>query len=208
MTWTDARRWKISQDDADAYNARLRAEAPLFFDQAREDLVTAADCYWHWRHQVARNRGERMSTREGMDGLRRFLSGRIRAYARSVLPADWFAKLDAYCQRTYSPEYWYGFWCDRLTGEPQALAYKDIGPAGRPQIVPIEELPPRNWTPPFATKQEFYRAFPFKDEPDPEPDPLGQAQALGLAGMLADVPPADTGEVYSAIEKRCLDRSI
>jgi hypothetical protein len=50
----------------------------------------------------------------------------IRAYALKAVGMQAFAKLDAYCRRTYPPGHWYGFWCHVLTGERIEFAFRRV----------------------------------------------------------------------------------
>ncbi len=97
-------------------NAKLRAAAPLFADLLPEH--TPEGEYWHWRRNKALA-AERLGYLAGSRILDELLVGQaIRPYAATLVGAEAFAKLDAYCQCIFqSRSYWYRFWRDVLTGK-------------------------------------------------------------------------------------------
>jgi hypothetical protein len=73
---------------------------------------------WHWRRNKALA-AERCACLAGcrrLDELRVYQA--IRPFATSLVGAEAFGKLDAYCRQVFRDRgYWYGFWCDVLAGK-------------------------------------------------------------------------------------------
>jgi hypothetical protein len=158
-----------------------KAEAGIFAPIVRE--TTARDELWRWRFNVARaaeNIGSVGYDQAGR-GLRWIELHHIERYARSVLPAEDFAKLQEYERRTYRcVSYGYSFWAEVLSGEKRVdLGWTRIDDPTSSlgfRCVPTETIPAAGWQAPL-TKAEFYARFPY-ERPEPEPhDDGGTAEA-------------------------------
>jgi hypothetical protein len=153
-------------------NAKLKAEVPLFADQLPQH--TAEGEYWHWRFNKA-TAAERCAHVEGLQLLDVLRLLAIRTYALKVAGKEAFAKLDAYCRRTYPPGHWYGFWCRVLTGERIEFGFRRVEDRGdgQPAVVCTDWYERRH-----LSREEFDARFPFKD---PEPAPVDDG---GLAAHV------------------------
>lgn len=146
----------------------------LFANEAAE--VTTGQAAWHLRRTKAEmvehlHWGPAGKVSHALDVFKTVAG--IEPEARRLLGDGWYAKLLHYCRRTFSPGYWYGFWCGVLSGDKEVVFgfTKVDDPAAKLgfRMVPAEVFPPPGWVP-AMTKAEFYERWPYK-EPALGPEP-------------------------------------
>jgi hypothetical protein len=111
----------------------------------------------------------------GCQILNELLVHHIRRHARGLLGDAAFAKLDAYCFRTYARDHWYGFWCKVLTGGRVEFAFARVEnrQPGQPAAVCTDWHEQQH-----MNREEFYALFPYNDPPPPESGFEAEAEAI------------------------------
>jgi hypothetical protein len=154
------------QRKADRINAKLRAQLPLFANQAE---VSAADMERLWRRRKAQA-AESVSTFKGCRLLGWFAVGRLLALARQNLAAEVYASLHGYCASTYPalPEYWSSFWSGVLSDTKRvcwAWEWREV--EGKRRLAEAAAWPPEGWSAPYSAHElrRLLEVLPPGDHP-------------------------------------------
>jgi hypothetical protein len=186
----DAQAGKRAVRRAERENAKEADALPLLAYAGLVADHTADEMYRRWRRNASQG-VERFEYIRGGQLLGDLQCVAIRRYALGVVGAELFAKLDAYCRRTYqSSGYWYGFWRSVLTGERIEFAFERVEnrKVGEPAVRCVDWYEARH-----LSRDNFHARFPFKEEAPAPFDDGGLAAHLdALFARLRDTSPSRT----------------
>jgi hypothetical protein len=102
----------------------------------------------------------------------------IRRFACRLIGPERFAALDDHCRQCYrSQSYWYGFWCEALSGKRivcrvEAVEADEEFRKAHPLCGGRKLVERDVYQHASMTKEEFYARFPYLDPPESDPAPV------------------------------------